>query len=226
MSFTSALRSEAAPLFDAVYQHPFVQGLACENVPPAALLHYVQQDVRYLQTYAKVYGLALAKSRDLAEMRFFHERLAVVLSGESTAHENLCRAAGQDYASLPSAEWSPSAHHYAQHLLATAYAGSLGEILAAVLPCHWMYVDVAERLCASVRPTPAHRFYDWMRFYASPAMQDSLRDVLARLDELAEQAGERERISMRRAFLTSCQLEYEFFDMAWRQQAWALAEQA
>jgi thiaminase (transcriptional activator TenA) len=224
MSFSEHLRREADTVFQAIRQHPFVQGLAHQNLSRETLIHYVKQDVQYLKTYAKVYGLALAKSQTIEQMKFFHERIGVVLDGEALPHQNLCRAADVQYEDLKThaTHLAPTAHHYAHQMLATAYAGTLGEILAALLPCHWVYVDAAEYLLREYRPTPEHLFYDWISFYASDPMQTSLQDFLRLLDAYAEHAGTDELERMKAAFLAGCHLEYRFFDMAYTLEDWAL----
>ncbi|MCL6445592.1 MAG: thiaminase II, partial [Alicyclobacillus sp.] len=92
--FTDTLRSTADPLFQAVRNHPFVVGIATENLRPEQLVHYVRQDFQYLSTYARVYALALAKCASRDDMRMFHERIGFILNEEIHPHLNLCRVAG------------------------------------------------------------------------------------------------------------------------------------
>lgn len=225
MSFSEALRTEAEPLFTAIYHHPFIRDIADQKLSREAIIHYVQQDIQYLNTYARVYGLAIAKSHTEEQMRLFHQRIQVVLGGELTPHLNLCRVAGVDYETLHApTPLAPTAHHYAQHMLTAAYTGSLGDIVAAVLPCHWTYVDLAQLVADEIQihQTPTHAFYDWITFYASDLMQSGLRELTNLLDRLAAVASASDKQRMKEIFLHGCRLEFRFFDMAYRQERWPI----
>ncbi|RBW68272.1 hypothetical protein [Bacillus taeanensis] len=47
---------------------------------------------------------------------------------------------------------------------------------------------------------------------------------LDKLDELAEQASEEEKLRMKELFMVSCQLEYMFFDMAYKVEDWPVQQ--
>ncbi len=221
MLFSSQLRAEAAPIFQAVYAHSFVRGIAMQNITPTPLINYVKQDIQYLDTYARVYGLAIAKSPTHSLMQLFHRRIDLVLHGELTAHMNFCKVAQVDYEALRCEnQMAPSAHHYASHMLSTAHMGQLGDIIAVVLPCHWIYVDIATALQEELNPSRDHLFYDWISFYSNERMIAGLDELVEVLDQVALTASTDERHRMREAFLTSCQMEYKFFDMAFTLEEW------
>ncbi|KPV40872.1 thiaminase II [Alicyclobacillus ferrooxydans] len=222
MSFAQSLRQDADPIFEAIYLHPFVQGIAKGQLPPESLIHYVSQDTEYLNTYSKVYGMALSKAQTPDQMRLFYNRIGILLEGELIPHLNLCRVAGvtHDEVMQHPVELAPTAHHYARHMLCVAQQGTLGEIVAVVLPCQWVYVDTARRIIEEFQPTTEHPFYDWISFYASDEMHQGLMELTALLDHLAPGARELDLAMMRSAFLDSSRLEYQFFDMAFTLQKW------
>lgn len=227
MSISEQVRRNADPFFSAIRQHPFVQDIAHERLSRAAIIHYVQQDVQYLKTYAKVYGLAIAKSQTQEQMQLFHERIKVVLSGELIPHYNLCRVAGVNYETMKQpVSMAPTTHHYARHMLSAAYTGSLMEIIAAVLPCHWTYVDLARDIAKAITigDHPNHLFYDWITFYASDSMLSSLHELTTLLDECAREASASDIENIQSIFNDGCLLEYRFFDMAYKQETWSPSE--
>ncbi|WDL95826.1 thiaminase II [Alicyclobacillus sp. ALC3] len=222
VSFSGSLRRQADGIFESIYAHPFVQGIANGSLPSSALIHYVRQDTEYLSTYCKVCGMAIAKSLTHRQMLVFHKRIALVLGGEQIPHENFCRVAGVPYTDVIArrTDLAPTAHHYARHVLSVAQQGTLGEIVAVLLPCHWVYLDLAKRMLDKHKPTPDHPFYDWITFYSRTEMQHGLAELTEMLDELAESAGELDYYMMTSAFLDSFRLEYQFFDMAYRLERW------
>jgi thiaminase (transcriptional activator TenA) len=221
-AFSALLRQETDSLFQAIYEHPFVQGIANGQLPSASLIHYVQQDTQYLNTYCRVYALALAKSTTNEQMRLFHSRIGLLLEGELPPHENLCRVAGVQREQIvrDTTELAPSAHHYQTHMLSVAGSGTLAEIVAVVLPCHWVYVDIAKRMVNELELTPSHPFYDWINFYASGFMRSGLTELTQLLDDLSSVESTCTKSLIRSAFQSSCRLEYEFFDMAYKRETW------
>jgi thiaminase (transcriptional activator TenA) len=219
--FSDQLRSLADPLFTTVKSHPFVVGIADESLERAQLIHYVQQDFQYLNSYIHVYGLGISKCVSREDMRKFHDRIGFVLDDELHAHQNLCDVAGVDYRDLQkNCTLAPSAHHYAAHMVSVAQSGTLGDILAALLPCHWMYVEIADDIMKRVQPQPNHVFYPWISFYQSEEMKESLHELREWLDANADDVGPRAKERMEQAFMVSCQMECRFFDMAYNLEKW------
>lgn len=220
MPFSEQLRKEANPIFEEIFAHPFVQGIGYGNVPKEALIHYVKQDYEYLNAFAKVYGIAIAKSRSRQDMALFNEQIYFSLHSETEPHQNFCDVAGVRFEDVQGYPLTPSVDHYVNHMLSTAYQGTLGEILAALLPCPWTYWEIADKITRDVQPAADHPFYRWIMFYNSDDSAQETRKLCGRLDQWAEYASEEEQQRMKNAFLKSCQLEYGFWEMAYKQEAW------
>src|SRR5690606_7365759 len=107
-------------------------------------------------------GFALSKCESREDMEMFHRSVAYVLYDEGLAHENLCRVAGVTYEDLQGYQPSPTAHQYINHMIATAATGSIGDIIAATLPCPWIYLEIGRKLVEEVQPDPSHPFHDWI----------------------------------------------------------------
>ncbi len=223
LTFTEQLRQEADPIFEAIFTHPFVQGIANGDLDKESIIHYVKQDFEYLNAFARIYGIAISKCEDRNDMGMFAEQVSFVLHGEAHPHNNLCRVAEVRYEDVQGYPLAPNASHYIRHMLTVAHEGTLGEILAVLLPCPWTYLEIGRKLVDEVKPTPSHPFYEWITFYGEASMNDLTDRFRARLDRWAEAASESEKEKMKQHFLTSCQLEYMFWDMAYTKQAWPVA---
>ncbi|GGE44625.1 aminopyrimidine aminohydrolase [Pullulanibacillus camelliae] len=218
MHFSEQLRQEADPIFQAIFEHPFVQGIATGQLRKEQLIHYVKQDYEYLNTFMRIYGHAVSKSTSRKDIEFFNGQIAFILHSEIHPHHNFCEVAGVQYEELQGEPLSPSAHHYTRHMLSVAQTGSLAEIIAALLPCPWTYYEIGQKLLKEVQPSPDHPFFDWITFYAeSPKTTNHL---CQRLDALAQTANSQERQQILEHFLISTQLEYQFWDMAYRLEDW------
>src|SRR5699024_5750633 len=115
---------------------------------------------------------------------------------------------------------TPTVDHYINHMLRVSYQGTLGEIIAVLLPCAWTYWEIGERLVDEVQPGLNHPFYEWISFYQSDAFALVTQQFSRQLDEWAHHAGNREKQDMMDAFLTSCQLELAFWEMAYTNEGW------
>lgn len=73
------------------------------------------------------------------------------------------------------------------------------------------------QLKEEVTPDPAHPFQSWIDFYAS---SESTQQLVQRLDQWADGVSADERAWMADHFLTSCRMEYLFWEMAYKLEAW------
>ncbi|MCD5322278.1 MULTISPECIES: thiaminase II [Pontibacillus] len=220
MSFTEQLRHDAHPIFEAIFNHPFVKGIGEGNLPKEAVAHYVKADAEYLHAFMNVYGTAISKCTDKEDIAFFKENIEFVLHSEIHPHHNLCTYINTPYEDLQGYPLPPTADHYIKHMKTTAHEGTLGEILAVLLPCPWTYLEIGHYLMDHVQPTPEHPFYEWITFYVNDEIQDTTNQLRSKLDAWAETASPREKKAMKDAFIKSCQLEWAFWEMAYRQETW------
>ncbi|KMK78008.1 thiaminase II [Alkalihalobacillus pseudalcaliphilus] len=223
MKFSELLRKEADPVFEAIFEHPFIRGIAKGDVPKEALIHYVEQDYEYLSTFCRIYGLAVSKCEERHDMAFFQEQIGFVLNDEVHPHNNFCQVAGVQYEDLQKAPLAPTAHHYTRHMLEAAQSGTLGETLAALAPCPWTYYEIGVRLVEEINPGPEHPFYDWIQFYANAEVTQIVETFIEKIDQQAEQASESEKTKMLDHFIKSCQLEHQFWTMAYEQEDWPVS---
>ncbi|MEC0369748.1 thiaminase II [Paenibacillus chibensis] len=217
--FTEELRSAADPIFQAILDHPFVRGIAEGTLRKEQLMHYVKQDFEYLNAYIRIYGIAISRCADRSVMALFNEQISFILNSETHPHQNFCEVAGVTYEQLQGYPLAPSADHYVRHMLNAAYEGALEDIVAAMLPCPWTYVEIGRKLLEEINPEPSHPFYDWMHFYGDRefGITEQLRHVL---DDSAQTLTPARKQRLMEHFLKSCQLEYMFWDMAYRLEDW------
>lgn len=217
LSLSAQLRKEADPLFQRIYQHPFVQGIKKGKLRPEQLIHYVQQDFQYLSSYVRIYAMALTRSQTREEMSFFHNNIDFVLHSETHPHRNLCKVAGVDFDTLnKEVPLAPSARNYMNHMLVSAQSPTLADLYAAILPCPWTYIYIAEQMVQEVNPDPTHPFYDWIHFYTTETITGLNESLCQRLDQVADQLTPTEHERIRETFLISCDHEYRFWEMAYR----------
>ena len=220
MRFSKYLRQQADPIFEAIFAHPFVRGIANGDLSSEQLAHYVRQDFQYLNVFCQIYGLAIAKSSTREDMAFFHQRMTFILHSETHPHHNFADVAGYKLEDLEHADLLPTSRNYTRHMLHVAHSGTLGELLAVLLPCPLTYWEIGRKLQQEVKPDDNHPFKPWIDFYAAYGSEEISELFLGRLDAYAAQAHEAEKARMEDHFLTSCRMEYMFWDMAYNLESW------
>ncbi|MEN2465679.1 thiaminase II [Ornithinibacillus sp. JPR2-1] len=220
MLFTESLREENNDIFQLIFDHPFVKGIGEGDIPKEAIAHYIKADFEYLNAFMKIYGLAASKSSSRDDIRYFFNKMEFILKDEIHPHHNFCEYIGVPYESLQGHPLPPTADHYIKHMLYHAHTGSMGEILGALLPCPWTYLEIGDELMKTYQPTPDHPFYQWITFYSDARTRSTTTEMRERLDNLAIEASPSEKNRIRDAFRKSCELELAFWEMAYTCEEW------
>ena len=113
----------------------FVQGLKTGNLPKHIFQEYLAQDYFFLETFAKAYGLAIAKSKDKYSIKTLSELLMGV-SEELILHETYAKEWDID---LSNNYIKKATKNYTDFLEDTSQRLSSIEILFAMTPCMRLY---------------------------------------------------------------------------------------
>ena len=135
MRLSARLWADNGDLAAAALAHPFVRGLADGSLPREIFAGYVAQDAFFLESFARAYALALARSPDRPTLLALADLLAGVRE-ELGLHASYAARWGIDLAGV---EPAPATLAYTEFLLATAATGGLGEMCAAMTPCMRLY---------------------------------------------------------------------------------------
>lgn len=220
MSFSELLWRKAQPIWEQTLNHPFVQGIGDGTLAVERFRFYIRQDYIFLIEYSRVLALATAKGSDLATMGKFAELLHATLHTEMALHRSYAEKFGISRAELEQTNPAPTAVAYTRHLLGVAALGSLGEIVASLLPCQWGYCEIGSTLAKQGEPKSQPLYAEWIRTYASAEFAALAQWIRTLLNSLGEEAGALERIRMEEYFLLSARYEHAFWDMSWRMEEW------
>jgi thiaminase (transcriptional activator TenA) len=210
-SRTEALRAAIGLL-------PFNTELAAGTLAPERFRFYITQDALYLAEYARVLAIAGAKAPDAATVRWFSHAAGEAIAVEQALHARYLAEFGVDPEAAARAEPSPDCLAYTSYLLATAHQQPWAVAVAAILPCFWIYWDVAGAIVGSAAPENPYRA--WIDTYADPRFGEAVRAAIAIADRAAEAATPPVRDAMLAAFARSTQYEYLFWDGAYHRRFW------
>jgi thiaminase (transcriptional activator TenA) len=218
MSFSALLRQETDSIWQEIFRHPMVTGIGNGTLPEAKFRFWLVQDYLYLTDFSRLFALGAAKAPDLETMAWFSQLLHSTLTVEMGGHRDYAARFGVDPVEMGRAEMAPWCRAYTKEMLAAA-AGSLGDLVATLLPCMAGYAETGRRLAAQGKPDhPIYR--EWIEMYAS-AEFGALADYCASLlDRLAGDADVGEIARWQDIYRTSARYEYLFWQMCWEEQTW------
>jgi thiaminase/transcriptional activator TenA len=216
--FRDILTQAAQPIWDAILVHPFLRELGAGTLPHERFLYFLRQDYLYLFEFARVLCVAGSKAEDLETLEMFAKHAANTVAVERTMHTGFIQRLGLQTSELLEIERTPTTQAYTRHLLAVAREGTLGEVVAAVLPCYWVYWQVGRHLATCQPADPIYR--DWIKAYGSETFAELVQQQLNLVDRLGVRASAYESRRMTEHFILSSRYEYLFWDDAYKLAAW------
>lgn len=213
-AITDAWWAGIADLREAVDTLPFIKDLAAGTLAEDDFHWYLAQDALYLNGYARALAAAAALAPTQEAQMFWANAAHEAIATEMELHRSFIGASAgatdaDPHGDAPAAQASPVTRAYVDHLLATCTRGTYGEAVAALLPCFWLYQDIAARLAPAAEP--GHPYEKWLGTYADPAFEESTRTAIGHVAAAAAAATPTERAEMWRAFHRSSWHELEFF---------------
>ena len=209
-----------ADLYRRTLDLPFNRELAAGTLAPERFRFYVIQDALYLKEYSRALSAAAVRAPDPEAMEQFNSSAHGAIAVERTLHGGFLDQFGVDPEDAAAAEPSPTCYGYTNFLLALAHTGSYEQLVAAILPCFWIYWRVGREIAGAARPDNPYR--PWIDTYSDPAFGEATEAVKAIADRAAEAAPNR-RAAMLAAYRRSAQFEWMFWDSAYRLEAWPVA---
>ncbi len=217
-AFREMLKQAAQPIWQAILAHPFLKELGEGSLPHDRFLYFIRQDYLYLFDFARILCVGGSKAEDLDALEMFAKHAANTVAVERTMHTGFAQRLGLNGEELLKTERTPTTQAYTRHLLAVAREGTLGEIVAAVLPCYWIYWEVGRHLATCQPTAPIYR--EWIKAYGSEIFAELVRQQLNLVDRLGARAPAHEARRMTEHFILSSRYEYLFWDDAYRLVSW------
>ena len=185
-------------------EHRFVCGNADGSLERQNFAYYVGQDAFFLESFARAYSIAAAKSPDFSVFTTFHNLAGGVLE-ELQLHQGYAREWNVD---LKVQQPGNATRRYTDFLLVTAWSGDIGLIAAAMSPCMALYAFLGRDLAKN--GIPNHKYADWIRTYSG----SDFVPLAEQLANLLDTHGNYSAI-VNSAYRYAMSCELEFFQAAW-----------
>ena len=197
--FSEQAWHETLPVYHKILSHPFIHALKNGTLSASTYHDYVEQDNYYLKYYArtlKALADKIANEKDKEKILRF---------AKETLREH------HDHRTIQFEAITPANLAYVDFLLKNAAYQSREEIIAAVLPCFWIYYQLAHDLHGqAVGP-----YAKWFETYDKPAFHEDVKYMIQLTNRLADAADEPTRHAMLMAFKVAVIYELQFIDNAY-----------
>ena len=216
--FSREAWEQNAKIYELIRTMSFNAELAAGTLSQARFKHYITQDAHYLIGFGRALALAAAKAPNPDRIVQFAKAAEDAILVERELHDSFFRQSQITSSAFAETALSPACHHYVSFLLATAYAQPYEVALGALLPCFWIYAEIGRDIHAHAAAT--NSFQAWIDTYAGEEFRRAVRDAITATDESAEGASPQLRARMHAAFTRATQLEWLFWDSAYRLETW------
>jgi len=200
------LFEENADIAESCLEHPFLQGIASGKLPREKFVYYMSQDAFYLECYARAFAIGITKSPDNNSMKSFKALLDGTFE-ELNLHSSYSKKWGFDLDVLP----AEATFKYTDFLIRVASLEDIGYIAAATLPCSILYQYLGCELAKNYNVDTPYK--DWILTYSSQDFKEGTKILEQILNEYAC-----DNMRTKNYFRRAMQLEYEFFDEAYKQK--------
>ena len=198
--------AEVTDIMHNIEHYEFILQMLDGSLQQEQFVRYLQQDKIYLKEYARDLYAVADMMTDKAESDFFRAMAKEGMESENAMQAMLSERFGILSEPLPVAttlRYTQFLRHYTDTL-------DLPIVLAAVLPCYWVYNEVGKYLIAQ-HISPDNPYKEWIQTYGSEEMDNATNYVVALIDRLAKGCTPEKQALMRRIFTEGCALELEFF---------------
>jgi thiaminase/transcriptional activator TenA len=195
-------------------RHTFVEQLAAGTLPQASFRHYLKQDYLFLIQFARAWGLAVYKSRDLAEIRQGLDSLKAIVEVEMGLHVAYCRQWGIAPETLDRLPESRATLAYTRFVLDAGMQGDLLDLHVALAPCIIGYGEIARRLSADpTTKVEGNPYQDWIAMYAGADYQALVAAEIQWLDARLLPVDPARFAALSLVFRDATRLEADFWQM-------------
>jgi thiaminase/transcriptional activator TenA len=209
-----ALKERSTEDWQRYCEHRFVRDLAAGTLPEASFRHYLKQDYLFLVQFARAWGLAVYKSRDLTEIRQGLDALKAIVDVEIGLHVRYCATWGIDETELAGLPESRATLAYTRYVLDAGMSGDLLDLHVALAPCIIGYGEIAQWILSQPSTRIAGNPYsDWIEMYAGEEYQTAVASELDWLNQRLSQVDKTRLDRLSIVFRDATRLEADFWQM-------------
>jgi len=205
-------------IFEKIVKLPFNKELMDGTLSQSRFKHYMIQDAHYLEGFARALSFASAKGHVADHIAHFAGAAQTAIIVERRLHAdffvNFCVSKDE----FAATESTPICEHYVSYLIRVAALEPFEVLLAALLPCFWIYREVGRKI--HEQASPNNPYQAWIDTYAGEEFEKAVDSIIYIVDQVAIDVSPRTLQAMHHAFVRATQLEWMFWDSAYLEKVW------
>lgn len=205
-------------VYDAIIKHPFIVELMRGTLPIEKFEFYLYQDAQYLNAFGKCLSYIASKFDDHNKTAAFLGFALDTVNVEKALHESYF----PELKHAKNIEQSPSCLLYTSYMRAELSSKSLGESIAAVLPCFWIYNEVGKYIYKNQDKNINNPYKKWIETYSGEFFEKAVSKAIEICDEVADNYADELQQKMTGAFITASKMEWLFWDSAYNLEKWKI----
>jgi thiaminase (transcriptional activator TenA) len=216
LPFVDSCRDLARDAWRAYEHHPWLEAMAAGTLTVEQFVSFQVNDAPYISDLHRVLAMGIAKAPVGCS---WAKAAATVLDDVWVLNEIEAKRAILAELGIAvrlgtgPAHYTPAREAYANHLVRTAYEGSIGDIAAALLPCAMFTQVVGARFRDRKIPGPP-AFQRWADIYVMRAVHRMAEEHAMMMELQARRTDDPGRDRMRLLYLRSVQHQVDVFDSA------------
>jgi len=216
MSLIEKMLSATEDIWKKYNEHPFVLGIENGTLDKEKFKYYIIQDYLYLQEYAKVFAIGIAKAKSPSTVTLFSNYVNVLIGTEMDIHRGYMGKFEITQEDIDNAPHSLDNLSYTSYMLRVAYEEGEAEILTAILSCAYSYEVIAGNIVKNNPSSVEHEFYgEWIQGYISSDYCKENMFLISMLEKLTENYTEQQIQHLIDIFVACSRYELAFWDLAW-----------
>ena len=195
----------------------FVKELMLGTLDKSTFEFYIKQDKLYLNEFRRILTILSSKLIKEEESNNFLIYAKDIMDVEKELHEEFLDLFKAD----EYLEASPSCLLYTGYLHTIVNTSSVAVILASVLPCFWIYQELGAYILKHQNKED-NIYQAWIDTYGSSEYEKVVQDVIVICNKHEKNASKDEKDQMLQAFYKASQMEWLFWDSAYKKEKWAI----
>ncbi|HYT43932.1 MAG TPA: hypothetical protein VEP90_16450 [Methylomirabilota bacterium] len=223
ITFADALKHRSIDTWQKILTHRFIMELSSDILPPKKFVFYLKQDHYFLEEFSCFLKSSKQKTSDNMLKEWLESLYLSTVNFEMKMQKQLLNSLASLSSSSPNAITNDDNHDiiipskttfdYTCYLKRTSSAGTFSEIVSVMAPCPWTYLEIADKL--SKFDIRNEIFRNWVQFYSSNESRGQVEGIKQILNMLAEKENVKSKNVMENHFITACNYEYLFWEMAY-----------
>jgi thiaminase (transcriptional activator TenA) len=214
--FADEMKQYSIENWQKILNHKFIIELSKDVLPINKFLFYLKQDHYFLQEFANLIQSTKQKTIDNPMRKWLEDLYVSTVDFEMKMQRQILYKLSStfiDNDTIQNISPCKTTRKYTSYLINISSNGTFGEILSAMAPCPWTYLEIAQLL--SKFPIKNEIYKNWIEFYSSTESSKQIEEIKQILNISSKNANEKSRYKMKEYFACACKYEYLFWEMSY-----------